>query len=268
MRSFKTLRTTFLSKSLSWSISLLLGFGLALSLETVTRAESPESAPAELKNAIAQMEAAANQRNLEQLMQFYSPEFTNSDGLTYETLNQALSQLWERYGTLQYTTELQSWEKSGDELVTETLTRMKGTSNEGGREMQLDATIKSRQYFQGQKLVRQEILTERTDITAGTNPPQVDVILPEKVSVGEEFDFDVIVKEPLGDGLLVGTAIEEKVEADRYLNPGALELEVLQAGGIFKRAKAPENPENHWLSAILIRGDGIILVTQRLRVEQ
>lgn len=268
MRSFKTLRTTFLSKSLSWSISLLMGFGFVLSLETVIRAESPESAPAELKNAIAQMEAAANQRNLEQLMQFYSPEFTNSDGLTYETLNQALTQLWERYGTLQYTTELQSWEQVEDELVAETLTQIQGTSNEGGREMKLNATIKSRQYFQGQKLVRQEILTERTDITAGTNPPQVDVMLPEKVSVGEEFDFDVIVKEPLGDGLLVGTAIEEKIEADRYLNPGALELEVLQAGGIFKRAKAPETPENHWISAILIRGDGIVLVTQRLRVEQ
>ncbi len=42
--------------------------------------------------------------------------------------------------------------------------------------------------------------------------------IPERVKVGEEFDFDVIVREPLGDDLLAGTAIDEKVDIERYIN--------------------------------------------------
>jgi hypothetical protein len=105
-------------------------------------------------------------------------------------------------------------------------------------------------------------------MTSGANPPQVDINLPDTVKVGSKFDFDAIVKEPLNDEVLLGTAIEDKVSSERYLNPKTLELEALPAGGIFKTVTAPIQPENRWFSAILIRGDGITMVTQRLRVEK
>jgi len=94
------------------------------------------------------------------------------------------------------------------------------------------------------------------------------VRIPERVKVGEEFDFDVIVREPLGDDLLAGAAIDEKVDIERYINTKPLELELLQSGGLFKRVKAPATPENRWLSAILIQGDGIVVVSQRVKVEK
>jgi hypothetical protein len=77
-----------------------------------------------------------------------------------------------------------------------------------------------------------------------------------------------IVLSRLGDDLLAGVAIDERVDIERYINTKALELELLQSGGLFKRAKAPATPENRWLSAILIQGDGIVVVTQRVRVEK
>ena len=64
--------------------------------------------------------------------------------------------------------------------------------------------------------------------------------------------------------LLAGTAIAEKVDSALYLKPSPLELELLTAGGLFKRVKAADKPEDSWISAILIRGDGITLVTQRV----
>jgi hypothetical protein len=45
-------------------------------------------------------------------------------------------------------------------------------------------------------------------------------------------------------------------------------LELLQSGGLFKRAKAPTTTENCWLSAILIQEDGIFVITQWVRVEK
>jgi hypothetical protein len=254
--------------SLRWSLSVLLSLGLTLNLATVLRAEKPESAPANLKALLSTLDSAANRHDLSQVMQFYSANFENADGLTHASLEAAIKQLWKRYPDLQYTTQLLAWNKAGDELVAETLTTIQGKSEAQGRTLALKGTIKSRQYVKEQKLVRQEILAERTEVTAGSNPPQVDVSVPEKVRVGETFDFDVIVKEPLGNDLLVGTAIDEKAEGDRYLKASDLELEALQAGGLFKRVKAPDRPEDRWLSAFLVREGGMILVTQRVKIEK
>jgi hypothetical protein len=94
----------------------------------------------------------------------------------------------------------------------------------------------------------------------------VQVNLPERVGVGQEFNFDVIVKEPLGDNLLLGTALEEAIKPELYTKEPKFKLDLLPAGGIFKLGKAPNAKEDHWISAVLIRGDGMTMVTQRLKV--
>jgi len=250
MRNLNTIPDKFFRQSLNFSLSLLLGLGLTFTLATGLRAEKPETAPANLKTLISKIETAANERNLKQLMEFYSPKFTNSDGLTYEKTKKALTHFWERYNNLH------------------TITKITGTGKVQGRVVGMNATIRSRQQFQGNKLVYQEILSERVELSTGKNPPSIQVRIPERVKVGEEFDFDVIVREPLGDDLLAGAAIDEKVDIERYINTKPLELELLQSGGLFKRVTAPATPENRWLSAILIQGDGIVVVTQRVKVEK
>ena len=150
--------------------------------------------------------------------------------------------------------------------MAETLTTVIGNNQERGRKIQLEAKIKSRQTFQGDKLIRQEILSEETRLTSGENPPEVTVNIPETVKVGEEFDFDVIVDDPLRDELLAGMAMLEKVDSDRYLDPSTMQLELLQSGGLFKRVPAAEEPQNRWLSAILVRSEGITMITHRVRI--
>ncbi|MGK7932350.1 MAG: nuclear transport factor 2 family protein [Microcystaceae cyanobacterium] len=249
-------------------VSFALGLGLSLSISPHIKAASPKNAPTELTNLIENIEAAANRQDLEEVLQFYSPDFTTPDGLTYETLKQALSQLWERYPDLQYKTQLQSWTQENDQWIVETITEIQGIGEYESREMKLDASLRSRQYYRNGKLIRQEILQERSDVTSGMQPPPVKVNLPETVKVGESFDFDVILMAPLDDNLLAGTAIEEMATPDTYLTPHKFELQLLQAGGLFKRATSPENPENYWLSAILIQPEGLRLVTRRIRFEE
>jgi hypothetical protein len=127
--------------------------------------------------------------------------------------------------------------------------------------------MKSRQYFENNQIIRQEILGEKTKLTSGDNPPTVTVRLPEKVRRGQRFSFDVIVEEPLGSNILLGSAIEERTNGSLYLNPSSFDLQILSAGGIFKWVKAPLVEDQRWLSAILVRGDGITLVTQRVIIE-
>ena len=244
---------------------LLINLGIIAGVVNGVRGQSAPI-PEELTETISGIEAAANDRDLEELLEYYSEDFTNTDGLTTETLARALEQMWSEYPELTYSTEIKSWSQEGDELVAETKTTIEGMKDPEGMTGQLNSTIESRQYFQEQKLVRQEILAEQSQLSSGVNPPQVNILAPNTVEPGEKYNFDLIVDEPLGDRVLLGAVQEEKAAGELYLNPSQLELELLPAGGIYKVATAPSVPESNWLSAILVRGDGITRVTHRVNV--
>ncbi|NJL00889.1 MAG: nuclear transport factor 2 family protein [Spirulinaceae cyanobacterium RM2_2_10] len=243
----------------------LLGASLLLIAPLPLRAQSG-GAPAELTDVLAQIDAAANRGDLDAVMEFYAPEFRADEAVDRAAIVAGLAKLWERYDSLDYSTQLLDYSQQGDRFIAETETEIRGLRNDGGRDVRLLATLRSRQTIQDGQMIRQDVLAERTQLFVGANPPTIDISLPEQVSVGETFSFDVIVKEPLGNNLLLGGALEEVTEGDRYVEPGDFDLELLQAGGIFKQGRAPEQPEDRWLSAIIIREDGITMVTQRLRV--
>ncbi|NJO41738.1 MAG: nuclear transport factor 2 family protein [Cyanobacteria bacterium RU_5_0] len=234
---------------------------------TAPETTAPQAdAPPELVDALAQIDVAANQKDLQTVMSFFSPQFTTSDGLTYDDLQRTLTALWERYPNLTYATELNSWEQDGVAIVAETTTTIIGTQTADGQTIKLTATITSRQRFENQKIVQQEILAEQSLVTTGENPPTVQVILPEQVTIGQQFEFDVIVQEPLGDRILLGAALEERVQPSSYFTPTPISLEVLASGGLFKVGIAPAVPDTRWVSAVIIRDDGTTTVTRRLRV--
>jgi len=250
-------------KRFLWGLTL----GCSLVTGALVQAAPPETAPEELTTTLRGIETAANQENLSEIMAFFRPDFENSDGLRYETLSQGLERLFADYQRLNYTITLESWEQQGEQIVAETITTIEGSRRDQNRFFQTTSTIRSRQYFQGSQIVKQEILSETTQITSGVNPPKVQVIAPETAMVRERFSFDVIVEDPVGNDLLLGAAIEEQTRSDRYLLPSTFELDVLEAGGIFKWVSAPGLPGNHWLSAIVVRSDGMVIITKRVRIE-
>ncbi|WP_448562935.1 nuclear transport factor 2 family protein [Trichothermofontia sp.] len=230
------------------------------------QADTPDTAPASLRALLTEIEAAANRQDLQAVMQHYSPEFSNSDGVVYATLASDLKKLWERYPQLNYRTELLSWEQDGNTLTAETLTTITGTQMLPNREVKLAARLRSRQAIEQDKIVRQEILAEHSQLTTGEAPPTVTIKLPESVKVGQTFSFDAIVEEPLGDSLLLGAVQEKPVRSNDFFEPVPTNLELLSAGGIFKLGRAPILPDNRWITVTLIRPDGMTFVTQRLRV--
>lgn len=229
-------------------------------------AQTPANAPAPLTKLLTEIDAAANRRDLKAVMAFYSQNFTHSDGLNSRIMEKALIQLWQRYPNLNYRTELKSWKTEGSAIIAETITTIAGTQKQDGRELNLKATIRSQQRFEGEKIVKQEILAEQNQISSGKNPPTIQVNVPEQVKVGEEYNFDAIVLEPIGNDILIGTILEEPVNEKTFFNSAELDLDLLNSGGIFKVGKAPATPENRWISAVLMRQGGIAMVSVRLRV--
>ena len=239
---------------------------VAIGATPQTIAITPANTPAPLTKLLTEIDAAANRRDVKAVMAFYSPNFTHSDGLNNQSMEKGLMQLWERYPTLNYRTELKSWKTEGSAIVVETVTTITGTQKKDGIDLNLKATIRSQQRFEGEKIVKQEILAEQTQLSSGKNPPTVQVNLPEQVKVGQEYYFDAIVQEPIGNDILIGTILEEPVTEKTFFKPAEVELELLNSGGIFKVGKAPATPENRWISAVLMRQGGIAMVSVRLRV--
>ena len=243
---------------------VMWGTGAAISLPA--DAETPETAPPNITNLLTQIDAAANRQDVEAVMGFYSPNFTNSDGLNHQTLKEVLTSFWNQYSQLNYRTKLQSWQQNGNTLTTTTLTEITGTKTLKNREFSLTATITSQQQIEGDKIVQQEILAEKNQLTLGKQPPTVVFNVPGEIKIGQEYQVDAIVQEPLNNEILIGTAITQTVTAKAYTQSELLQLEFLPSGGVFKVGQAPDNVGDNWVSAILMRQGGITLVTQRLRV--
>ncbi|MEH2064809.1 MAG: nuclear transport factor 2 family protein [Nostoc sp.] len=271
--------TALVSRQLRLSTSIgLISFLLTLGLtsgwqrtqatipQQLAQAGTAQNAPADLKNLLTQVDTAANRGDVKGVLQFYSPTFTHGDGLNLQTLEKSLVSLWQRYPKLQYSTKLLSSKSEGDGIIAETETKITGLPSGNSNNLALNATIKSRQRITGGKIVRQDVLSERTLLTSGSKPPQIDIKLPEQVKVGQKYNFDAIVQEPLGDDFLLGTALEEPIQADKFLNPTPVDLELLTSGGLFKTAQAPSTPGSQWVSAVILRGNGMTMITQRLQV--
>jgi len=250
-------------------LGVMLSWVGAVSAQTPQPSVTPQTAPAapqELTRAIARFDQAASDRNPRAALRLFSRSFQHSDGLTYDTLEQVLTQFWGQYSTLSYRTALNSWHRDGEAIVAETTTTITGIQQVSGRDFSLNAVISSRQRYEDNKIVSQEILSESSEVRSGDRPPTVQVILPEQVTIGQSFDFDMIVQEPLGDRLLLGTAVEEPIQPANYLNAATLNLELLSAGGLFKVGRAPALPDDRWITGIIVREDGMIQLTRRLRV--
>ncbi|MEM6836053.1 MAG: nuclear transport factor 2 family protein [Cyanobacteria bacterium P01_C01_bin.120] len=231
-------------------------------------AAAPSTAPAELVSTLAAIEAAANAQDIEQLMALYSSDFAGPDGFTREQYQATLSEFWTQYSTLTYDVELLSWENEGAVLVAETLTTVVGTRQVVDRPMQLTAEVRSRQRYADGQLISQEILTETSRLTSGPMPPEVTIQLEPTVLPGSQFPFDAIVEAPLGNRLLLGLAFDEGVTAEDFLTPRPVDLEALSAGGLFKIGTAPKTNDQRWISAVLVRSDGMIIDTRRLNVQR
>lgn len=253
----------WLVSSLGWVASAVVGLS-ALPV----RAATPETAPAELTSLLDRIDAAANRKDANAVMSFYSPQFTPENGLTLKNMREALVQVWKRFSQITYDTQVVSWEMRGQTLVAETVTRISGMEEWDNRKFALTSTLRSRQEYVDGKIVSQEILSEDSQLTSGDTPPTLQVNLPDRVAPEQRYNFDAIVQEPLDSDFLIGTAIEEAVGMKPYLNPATVELEGLSSGGIFKLGRAPAQEGDYWLSAVVVRGSGIAIVTRRLQVER
>ena len=243
--------------------------------QSTTIARSELQAPEAIQQAIAQWEAAANAKDLRALLQNYSANYRNSDGLNRRTLATSIQGFWKQYSDVTYEAEIADWEPTRRGGIAEVVTRIQGRRSEELRRLTLATTFRSRQTYENGQLVREEILSERSEITSGDRPPTLRINLPSQVTPGQKYNLDVIVVEPVETDLLLGGLLDEPVTPKGYGTPSQAELAPLidaqlgtGPGGMFKIGEAPRRNGDRWISAVVMRKDGLTMVTQRLKVKK
>jgi hypothetical protein len=252
-------------------LAVVLGCQQAILLPARSQTSKSEgntatTAPAALTTILTKIDAAASQRQLPELLRYYSPNFSTSDGLNKAAWQQSLNKFWQSYNNLKYTTTLENWKSQENGYTARTTTKIIGIQNLNGRTQNLLATIQSRQKIVGGQIVQQQILQERTQISSGTKPPTIEINLPERLQTNAEYTLDAIVTEPLGEDVLMGTTVEQAVSAQGYDLQPKYKLELLTAGGLFKVARAPGKSGDYWVSTMFIRPSGMTTLTQRVHV--
>lgn len=237
----------------------------------LAQADSPvlaQAAPAEVQSMLTDLEAATSDRNLDAVMAFYSESFSSDTGFDYAQLRQTLEALWQQYPDISYDIELLSWQADGPGLyILETRTLVTGKQALSDRVLTLTADVTSRQRLENGQIAYQETLTETSRLASGSNPPMLQVQLPETLSPGQTYSFDTIVVEPLEEQSLMGVAVEEGVTSTDFFEPRPVVFDILSAGGLYKIGTAPAEPDNRWVSTVVIREDGMVVETRRVRVE-
>lgn len=216
---------------------------------------------------------AANQRDIDELMATYSPDFKHQDGLDREQTQSALESLWSEYSDLSYSGNIISWKTQGDEVVALVDAQIIGRQDPKQGGFKVDTHIQFLNRYQVDpddseklSLLSQEVVQETTRLSSGSNPPTVTVKLPERVKVGSTYSLEAIVQEPLRGDVLLGAVIAEPVDAILYQEPSSFPLEALQAGGIFRKADAPSEPGVEWVSVMLVNQGGVTLESRRVTI--
>ncbi len=247
-----------------------------------------------------EVDNALNRKDAQALGNLISPNFTHSDGYNQEALVQGLAALWKQYPSLTYQTEIVRFDPNGTEY--ETVTTLKGQTSFKGQRWKISGEIRAIQAIEANKIRSQTILSETTQVQVGEQPPTLTFTHPATVNVGSDYNFDVVVEEPINDDLLIGGFLEEPVSPALLVSPAKLNLEMpsiaelltgrtirrrganpepsastpamtkplrltrMRSGGFFKIGRASNVPETRWISAAIARHDGgITIATTRLR---
>lgn len=245
----------------------ILAMGLALGVWTApSLAASPDTAPADLTKLLADLQTASNQQSLDQVMAFYGDGFTSTSGFDRKSLETNLQSFWQQYANLNYQVELLDWTPIDGGYEIETMTRVTGVAVRPERRLSLSAEVRSEQRISDGQITYQDILSEHSQLVSGNNPPTLTVLLPDQVAPGESYEFDAIVNEPLDGRSLLGVATDEAVTADDFFSPRPLSLDVLSSGGLYKVGQAPDHPDKRWISAVIVREDGMVIDSRQLTV--
>ena len=208
---------------------------------------------------VDRLHQALNSRDTAELTALMGQEGT----MDPQQLTARLERLAESFGPL-------TWQLSQGQPLTDGRARLKlsvrGMGEVTGVVYQLEATqTLAVSSHQGQ-ILNQEVLKEESWVYSGDQRLPVTLQIPDAVLTGQRYDVDVILDEPLNNGLLAGGILEVSPDAVETMGAPTIQLGTLKAGGLFKRVQAPYTAGGQTWTVMLVHPDGTLMVSKRVQV--
>ncbi len=150
---------------------------------------------------------ASNRKDLESILNYYSPSFVSGDNLTLEQVRKLIEQTWEVYSDIQYTSEILEIRVNGDWATVETLdeatasvTDEQGVIDTPGQlRSQSRGMVYLRRIGGGWEITSDATLYENSTILYGDakNTP-FSISAPYQVFAGEPYSAKISVDLPAG----------------------------------------------------------------------
>lgn len=177
------------------------------------------SPQAQIKSFYKDFNKYSEKSDIEKLKNLYADSYMNNDGFDKKTIFIMMDKAKDAYKDVQYTTTLDKIVVNGNyatvdihEIAIGTTTKKQEEINDYGL---VSSDIYSTDYLKKEgnkwKIVSSEIKSEKVSLKYGeTKNMPIELIAPEAVGAGSEYDVKVITKSP--DGVLViGSIVNEPV---------------------------------------------------------
>ena len=117
--------------------------------------------------------------------------------------------------------------------------------------------------FKNGKFKNPQIKNHLTTIRNDNQELDLDILIPDRVLTGSNYDLDIVINNPLNDSIIAGT-INEYQETN--LIQKEFNLIPLASGGLFRVTRAPSNPGTQIWSGIIAHPKGLILFTKSVDI--
>jgi len=91
----------------------------------------------------------------------------------------------------------------------------------------------------------------------------LDILIPERVLTGSNYNLDIVINNPLNDSIIAGTISE--YQEDNLINKD-INLIPLASGGLFKITRAPSKPGTQIWTGSIAHPKGLILFTKSVDI--
>ena len=117
--------------------------------------------------------------------------------------------------------------------------------------------------FENGKFNNTKITKNLTTIRNDNKEIDLDILIPDKVLTGSNYDIDIVINSPLNGSIIAGTINEYQ---ESHLLNKEINLTLLASGGIFKVTRAPSRPGTQIWSGYIAHPKGLISFTKSVDI--
>lgn len=215
---------------------------------------SPE---AQIRSFYKDFNKYSQKNEIDKLKSLYSDSYVNNDGFNKNTIFRMMTQAYEAYKDVEYTTTIEKIETNGNYAVVDVHEFAIGSTSKKQEEINDYGLVSSDIYYtdylkrEGNKwkITATNVMSERVALKYGeTKGMPIEVIAPKLVPAGSDYDVKIKTKSPNGV-LVIGSIVNEEIVYPQVQKKDVFKS--VKSGTLERILKSNEKNHNEYVAVTL-----------------